>query len=971
MAFIFNLIFMIFPFAYNGSKQIVVAKDGTGDFTSVQQAIESIPAISKSKHSIIVKPGIYQEQIFIDRDHVHLKGAVKPGKGNWWSKQKNLMQNQVLISFAISREIYRCTKQDNDWGASVVNVKAKGIRLENLTIVNEYGYNARNTAYIYCKNALREVKADGHQFALRCMPGTQQFEAVHCNFYSQGGDTVSPWDVDNGTFYFKNCTMEGGVDLYCPRGWAYAEGCHFLCHNKSAAIWHDGTEYESSKSVIKDGVFEGVDGFKLGRYHRPAQMYLINCVFGENMADADIYATTPVPDEKWGRRIYYYNCVKKGNAYDWYKNNLDQKTASKITRKWTLNERWNTTVAPKSANPMALPVSEPVDLQAENMVLIQFANGGWPKTLDGKTQPIPYDSLWSSDFILKTKARLNAKDATIDNNATTKEIRYLSNAFIETGNKKYKAAAEKGIEYLLEMQYDNGGFPQYWPDTSGYYKHITFNDNAMVNVLTLFKNVSEKKKPLDIFDQKIQTACGEALARGIQNILATQIDYKGVKTIWCAQHDHKTLLPAKARSYEHPSFTVGESVGIVRFLMTIENPGPEIKQSVRQAMLFFDKLNIKDKTLISQFQLGEDERSSQVWGRFHHLENLKPIFSGRDGVIKYNLNEIEAERLKGYKWYGNWPTTILPTYQKWEKKYGDREFTGLTHQKDTSFTVRSTIQSVGRSNPEAKFIVINQPKIVKLEKDIIFRPEKNLKVDVYSPKTTKPKAAIVLIHGGGWRSGSKEMHRSLAFDLCAEGFNVYCPEYTLSTHGLYPDGVNDIMFLLSWINSVNASKSSNLPVVMAGFSAGGQLASLVSQYPAVESFYQNVDKSNLPKVKALINLDGIMAFIHSDSGEGEDWLKKSAATLWFGYNKLANPSIWNEASALTYAGKNSPPTLFINSGVERMHAGREDYLSILKKENIKFEVITFEEAPHSFVFFDPWYSKFKSEIIQFIKDIKL
>ena len=114
-----------------------------------------------------------------------------------------------------------------------------------------------------------------------------------------------------------------------------------------------------------------------------------------------------------------------------------------------------------------------------------------------------------------------------------------------------------------------------------------------------------------------------------------------------------------------------------------------------------------------------------------------------------------------------------------------------------------------------------------------------------------------------------------------------------------------------------------------------------------------------------------MAFIHSDSGEGEDWLKKSAATLWFGYNKFANPSVWNEASALTYAGKNSPPTLFINSGVERMHAGREDYLSILKKENIKFEVITFEEAPHSFVFFDPWYSKFKSELIQFIKDIKL
>jgi PelA/Pel-15E family pectate lyase len=970
MTFVHHLICLWITFPGFGNKQIVVAADGSGDFKSVQQAIESIPVKSNSKHTIIIKPGVYHEQIFIEKDNLHLKGEVKPVKGIWWSNQKEPPNNQVVISYSISREIYRCTQQDNDWGASVINIKARGIRLENLNVVNEYGYKSKGNEYIYCKNALREIRPDGHQFALRCMPGTQRFEAVHCNFHSRGGDTVSPWDVDNGTFYFQNCTMEGGVDMYCPRGWAYAEGCHFLCHNKSAAIWHDGTEYESSKSVIKDGIFEGVDGFKLGRYHRPAQMYLINCIFGDNMANADIYPTTSVPDEKWGRRIYYYNCIKKGTSFDWYKNNIDSKIASKINRSWTLSDRWNTTVASKSNHLIALPVSEPVDLQAENMVLIQFSNGGWPKTLDGKTQPVPYDSLWSSDFINATQSGINPKDATIDNNATTKEIRYLANAFVETGNSKYKTAAEKGIRYLLEMQYDNGGFPQYWPDTSGYYKHITYNDNATVLVLTLLKNIVDNKKPFEWITDSLHVLCKNALLKGIDIIIKSQIEYKGVKTIWCAQHDHQTLLPVKARTYEHPSFTVSESVGIVKFLMSIENPAPEIQQSVRQAILFFDKLKIKDEGLLSQFKLGENEQNSQMWGRFHHLETLKPIFSGRDGIIKYNLNEIEIERIRGYKWYGNWPLSILSTYQEWEKKYGVRDLTGLTFERDTGYTINNAILAVSKSNPEARFVAIKPPKNVSLQKDVIYKPEKNLRVDIYSPVSGKPKAAIIMLHGGGWRTGSKEMHQSLAYDLSSQGYTVYAPEYTLSTHGLYPNAVNDVMFLLSWVNEAGKTKNVYSPVILAGFSAGAQLAGLVAQYPKVEPFYQNVNRSKLPEIKALINIDGIMAFIHNESGEGEDWSKKSAATLWFGYNKFSNPDMWNEASALVHAGKNSPPTLFINSGVERMHAGRDDYLSVLKKENIRFKVITYPEAPHSFIFFDPWYAQYKNEIIQFIKEIK-
>ena len=71
--------------------------------------------------------------------------------------------------------------------------------------------------------------------------------------------------------------------------------------------------------------------------------------------------------------------------------------------------------------------------------------------------------------------------------------------------------------------------------------------------------------------------------------------------------------------------------------------------------------------------------------------------------------------------------------------------------------------------------------------------------------------------------------------------------------------------------------------------------------------------------------------------------------------KIEKPEIWNESSALSYAGKNSPPTLFLNSSVERMHAGRADYCQKLAQFGIYTEVHTFDGSPHSFCLFEPWF----------------
>ncbi len=175
---------------------------------------------------------------------------------------------------------------------------------------------------------------------------TTRLIARNSIFRAGGGDTVSPWNKEDGMFYFKDCTMEEGVDFYCPRGWAYAENCLYICHSTVAAIWHDGSKHQQSKTVLKNCKFTGDPGYKLGRHHLDAQFYIINCEFSETMTDAPIYSATPTGKVlSWGERIYYYNCHRKGGDFDWHKDNLNTSLEItdplKIIAKWTFDGKWD------------------------------------------------------------------------------------------------------------------------------------------------------------------------------------------------------------------------------------------------------------------------------------------------------------------------------------------------------------------------------------------------------------------------------------------------------------------------------------------------------------------------------------------------------------------------------------------------------------------------------------------------------
>ncbi len=260
----------------------------------------------------------------------------------------------------------------------------------------------------------------------------------------------------------------------------------------------------------------------------------------------------------------------------------------------------------------------------------------------------------------------------IDNDATITQLELLARVISARPDSPLRPAFLRGFDYLLAAQYANGGWAQYYPARKGYYTHITFNDNAMINVLTLLREAAAGHEPYAFVDATRRSKAAAAVTKGIDCILRCQIIVEGQKTVWCAQHDEHTFAPAPARAYELVSFSGSESVGIVQFLMAVPRPTPEIIASIRGAVAWFRQAQlsgIRVEVRAGDRVVVADPSAPPLWGRFYDLQTGKPFFCGRDGVKKDHLADIEAERRNGYAWYGNWPAALLAQdYPAWEQR---------------------------------------------------------------------------------------------------------------------------------------------------------------------------------------------------------------------------------------------------------------------------------------------------------------
>jgi pectinesterase len=317
----------------------------------------------------------------------------------------------------------------------------------------------------------------------------------------------------------------------------------------------------------------------------------------------------------------------------------------------------------------------------DNVLTWQTRHGRWWKAYD-PTKPNP-----DAKTPPKRDERYPAQDqnlsgdiGTFDNKATWSELRLLARAVTLTKEQKYRDAFDRGLEFVFRSQYPNGGWPQRFPLEDNYGRHITYNDDAMVQVMYLVRDVAAGQGDLGFVPEEARRRAKGAFDKGVDCILATQIKVDGKPTVWCAQHDEKTLAPTKARAYELPSFSGGESASIALLLMSIENPDDRVKRAVHGAATWYEQHKLTgirleqkpDKSLPKGFDVSvvEDPSAPPLWGRFYDLETGKPYFCGRDGVKKSSLAEIEGERRSGYAWLRPWGKPVLDAYPKWAAKHG-------------------------------------------------------------------------------------------------------------------------------------------------------------------------------------------------------------------------------------------------------------------------------------------------------------
>ena len=681
------LVWILIAFKSAGATQVAPAARSTfdatvgpGGYASLQAAIDAAPGAAQGKRwRIGIAPGTYRGVVHVPRGKAALSLIGEDPtttKITFDRKATDLGADGLAIGTFRSAGFF---------------VEGDDVAIENLTIENAAGPVGQAVA----------LRVDGDRVVIRNsrLLGWQ--------------DTLL---LNRGRQYLEDTFIAGHVDFVFGAATAYFSRCHLHA-------WRDGYLTAASTPadqpygfIFVDGIVTGEPEVKtyLGRPWRDfAQTTFVRTVMGAAVVGAGWHNWDQPAREKTARYGEFGSsgpgALNLSARVTWSKR-LTVDEANRLTPAAVLGgtDKWNPLAIPatKSAhqsNAAPLPpppgpasviaawqattvtwdrvlqqradwyTSDDARRIAENVVLWQRHTGGWPKNID---MARPLSDAERATLLAEQKL----DDSTIDNDATAVQIRFLATV-ASAGGTRFKAPMLAGLEYLLAAQYPNGGWPQYFPLRKDYSKRITFNDNAIVNVLSILGDVAAGRAPFAGLDDALRARARAAVERGHRVVLATQIKVGGTLTGWCQQYDEDTLLPAGARTYEHPSISGLETAAILTYLMKLEKPDAATIASIEAGMAWLVKSQIRGLRVEQKpdpagpagydVVATPDAGAPPVWARFYDIATNRPMFSGRDGVIKDRLADIEIERRAGYNWYGVWPRELIETqYAAWKVRTG-------------------------------------------------------------------------------------------------------------------------------------------------------------------------------------------------------------------------------------------------------------------------------------------------------------
>ena len=673
---------------------VTVAADGSGDFPTVQRAIDAAPEGGTRLFVVQLRPGKYHEKLVIPKT----KGPLQ--------LRGNDAATTILTFDDHAASVDAEGKNKGTTGSASVSVQAEDFSAENVAFENAFGPGSQAVA----------ISVSSKRGVFR-----------RCRFLGWQ-DTVL---LREGRQYFEDCYVEGSVDFIFGAATAFFERCELRCLAHGAITAASTPENAAHGFVFsRCRVTAAAGDWKayLGRPWRPfANVIFLDTELPAAIAPAGWMSWQSAPErEKTARYAEHRSTGPGGGTAErvaWSRQ-LDDAEASGLTAARVLGwdphgglaaervgalptaaqEPWwkylelsaehrrneqaamaaeltaaslQQPVIPPAAPDFKLDprlaadwfASEPARKLADSVISFQTPSGGWSKHISFERGPRPPGTNWSSD-----KQPWHYV-GTFDNHATTEEMILLARVYQATKREPCRGAFLKGLDYLFDAQFPNGGWPQGYPLEGGYQDEITFNDDAMIHVMELLRDIAAGKPEYLFVDAARRTKAQEAMSRGVDCILRSQFVQNGKKTVWCAQHDPLTLAPAAARLKEPASLSGGESVGVVKFLMDLPRPGTEVVQAVESALAWFEQTKITGVRIVNQHgnrsYVADPTSQQPCWARFSDLATNRPIFAGgQDGVVYASFEALAQHNATSYDYLTSRPQELV---EKWQPKWrGER-----------------------------------------------------------------------------------------------------------------------------------------------------------------------------------------------------------------------------------------------------------------------------------------------------------
>lgn len=196
----------------------------------------------------------------------------------------------------------------------------------------------------------------------------------------------------------------------------------------------------------------------------------------------------------------------------------------------------------------------------------------------------------------------------------------------------------------------------------------------------------------------------------------------------------------------------------------------------------------------------------------------------------------------------------------------------------------------------------------------------SLLLDVYSREVSAEadaaRAAIILVHGGGWFRGDKSKEVSLATKLVDAGYIVFAPNYREAPEATFPASRDDVLAAERWARASDWA-FDRTKLAFFGGSAGGNLvveASIATGLPAVSwsgmfdllAIVEQTD--DLPAMPTTQDLDAMKSADINQTGRNDAFLR------WTILNEVGGDrSLLTEASTARHASPNGGPVFLANS----------------------------------------------------------